>query len=224
MIDDPKALTETILQALRLTGTRALISRGWSKLGQDCVSDNNVFFLDDCPHEWLFGRVAAVVHHGGAGTTACGLFNGIPTLIVPFFGEYVLLYSSTRQLESRHADSIRSQPFWGKMVASAGAGPQPIPYRSLTTENLARAIIQCLKPETQSAARAGTDKMRSENGIRAAVASFHRHLPKDMQCQVLLDQAAAWTYKSNRTKIRLSKRAAATLIEASILKPEMLSP
>jgi UDP:flavonoid glycosyltransferase YjiC (YdhE family) len=87
VIEDPKTLTDTILQALQLTGTRALISRGWSKLGQVCNSNENVFFLYDCPHEWLFNRVAAVVHHGGAGTTACGLANGAPTLIVPFFGE-----------------------------------------------------------------------------------------------------------------------------------------
>jgi UDP:flavonoid glycosyltransferase YjiC (YdhE family) len=89
VIENPKALTDTILQALQLTGTRALVSRGWSKLGEGYDSNENVFFLDDCPHEWLFNRVAAVVHHGGAGTTACGLANGTPTLIVPFFGEYV---------------------------------------------------------------------------------------------------------------------------------------
>jgi UDP:flavonoid glycosyltransferase YjiC (YdhE family) len=89
VIEYPKALTETILQTLKLTGTRALVSRGWSKLGQGYDSSEDVFFLDDCPHEWLFSRVAAVVHHGGAGTTACGLANGTPTLIVPFFGEYV---------------------------------------------------------------------------------------------------------------------------------------
>lgn len=110
------------------------------------------------------------------------------------------------------------------MVASAGAGPQPIPYRSLTVENLARSILQCLEPETRSAAQTVASKMKVENGVKAAVASFHNHLPRDLQCQVLKDQPAAWTYKSNRTNIRLSKKAAATLIEASILKPDMLSP
>lgn len=92
VIDDPKALTDMILQALQLTGTRALISRGWSKLGQGYESNDDMFFIDDCPHEWLFSRVAAVVHHGGAGTTACGLANGAPTLIVPFFGECVVVF------------------------------------------------------------------------------------------------------------------------------------
>lgn len=87
VIDDPQSLTKMILEAIRITGVRALISRGWSNLGQDLESDDNIFFLGDCPHEWLFSRVKAVIHHGGAGTTACGLQNGAPTFIVPFFGE-----------------------------------------------------------------------------------------------------------------------------------------
>lgn len=120
--------------------------------------------------------------------------------------------------------TISSQPFWGNMVASAGAGPQPIPYRSLTVENLSRAIVQCLEPETRSAAQVLAAKMKKEDGVRTAVASFHRHLPRDIQCQVLPDQAAAWTYKSNRTNIRLSKRTAGALIRASILKPSVLTP
>lgn len=90
VVDDPKALTTMIMQAVRRLQIRAIVSRGWSNLGEGCESDENVFFLGDCPHEWLFTRVAAVVHHGGAGTTACGLLNGVPTFIVPFFGEYVL--------------------------------------------------------------------------------------------------------------------------------------
>lgn len=85
VIDDPKKMTQTILEAVRISGVRAIISRGWSKLGGRETPD--VFYLDDCPHEWLFQHVAAVVHHGGAGTTACGLLNGRPTTIVPFFGE-----------------------------------------------------------------------------------------------------------------------------------------
>lgn len=120
--------------------------------------------------------------------------------------------------------TIASQPFWGNMVASAGAGPQPIPYRSLTVENLSRAIVQCLEPETRSAAQVLATKMETEDGVRTAVASFHRHLPRDIRCQILSDQAAAWTYKSNRTNIRLSKRTAGALIKASILKPATLTP
>lgn len=78
-------MTRIILDAVQASGVRAIISRGWSKLGAE--ENENIMYLDDCPHELLFQHVAAVVHHGGAGTTACGLLNGRPTTIVPFFGE-----------------------------------------------------------------------------------------------------------------------------------------
>jgi UDP:flavonoid glycosyltransferase YjiC (YdhE family) len=87
VIDDPENMTAILLAAVKATGVRAIISRGWSKLGGEEVP--NVLYLGDCPHEWLFQHVAAVVHHGGAGTTACGLLNGRPTTIIPFFGELV---------------------------------------------------------------------------------------------------------------------------------------
>jgi UDP:flavonoid glycosyltransferase YjiC (YdhE family) len=93
VLDNPAAMTRLILDAVRTSGTRAIISRGWSNLGSDMPPEEidaaNILFIDDCPHEWLFQHVSVVVHHGGAGTTACGLRNACPTIIVPFFGEYV---------------------------------------------------------------------------------------------------------------------------------------
>jgi UDP:flavonoid glycosyltransferase YjiC (YdhE family) len=80
-------MTKLILEAVKTAGVRALISKGWSGLGKGGSSSSQVMYLDDCPHEWLFQNVSAVVHHGGAGTTACGLRYGKPTLVVPFFGE-----------------------------------------------------------------------------------------------------------------------------------------
>lgn len=85
VIDNPEEMTRTLVEAVRATGVRAIISKGWSNLGG--IDSDDVLFLGDCPHEWLFANVAAVFHHGGAGTTACGLLNGRPTTIVPFFGE-----------------------------------------------------------------------------------------------------------------------------------------
>lgn len=91
VLDDPAAMTKSIMSAIRMSGVRAIISKGWSKLGSDLTldetNDTNVLFIDDCPHEWLFQHVSVVVHHGGAGTTACGIRNACPTIIVPFFGE-----------------------------------------------------------------------------------------------------------------------------------------
>lgn len=87
VVDDPQRLTNIVLEAVSRAGVRAIVSKGWSDLAGP--PNPNVFYIGDCPHGWLFQHVAAVVHHGGAGTTACGLLNGRPTAIVPFFGEYV---------------------------------------------------------------------------------------------------------------------------------------
>ncbi|KAL6355846.1 hypothetical protein LRP88_09429 [Fusarium phalaenopsidis] len=185
VLDDPQRMSEMILEAVRITGTRALISRGWSKL--DGPASSNVMFLGDCPHEWLFQHVAAVVHHGGAGTTACGLLNGRPTTIVPFFGD---------------------QPFWGNMVAAAGAGLEPIPQKSLTVDNLVDAIRFCLTQEAADSAAKIAGKMRSEMGVKAAVASFHNHLPRDeLECDIIKGQPAVWTCSKKNRRLKLSKPA-----------------
>ncbi|KAF9242215.1 CAZyme family GT1 [Penicillium roqueforti] len=195
VIEDPLAMTATLVKAVRSWGGRAIISRGWSKLGEE-ESDDQIFYLEDCPHEWLFQKVAAVVHHGGAGTTACGLRFGRPSLIVPFFGD---------------------QLFWGNMVASRGVGPIPIPHRTLNAENLAEAIRFCLHPDTLTAAGDLAREMTEEAGVSAAVASFHRNLPIDkMKCQFLDSEPAVWQLKQNgKTPINLSKMAAGILLENS---------
>ncbi|KAG6304309.1 hypothetical protein E4U44_008644, partial [Claviceps purpurea] len=137
VVEDPNSMTQMIFEAIRLAGIRALVSKGWGGLGaEDCGNPESVFMLGDVPHDWLFERVSAVVHHGGAGTTATGIKAGKPTLVVPFFGD---------------------QPFWGAMIAKANAGPEPIPYKDLTAEKLAEAIKICLEPNTLArAAELGT--------------------------------------------------------------------
>ncbi|KAJ6730632.1 STEROL 3-BETA-GLUCOSYLTRANSFERASE UGT80B1 [Salix viminalis] len=84
-LEDPKNTMDIILEALKETGQRGIVDRGWGDLG------NSSSFLKDCPHDWLFPQCAAVVHHGGAGTTATGLRAGCPTTIVPFFGDQFFL-------------------------------------------------------------------------------------------------------------------------------------
>ncbi|KAJ2898613.1 hypothetical protein MKZ38_003810 [Zalerion maritima] len=196
VIDDLDRMTHTILEAVRSTGARALISRGWSSLGggAENIEGDDIFYLGDCPHEWLFQNVAAVIHHGGAGTTACGLLNGRPTTIVPFFGD---------------------QPFWGNMVAAAGAGPEPIPQKTLNTNNLANAIQFCLTREAFDAAQGIAAKMRAESGVQAAVKSFHSHLPvRDMQCDILKGQPASWVHKGKGgVNVKLSKVAVGILVD-----------
>ena len=88
VVDHPQAMTNMVFEAIRMAGVRALVSKGWGRLGSsDFQLPDNVFLLDSVPHGWLFEHVSAVVHHGGAGTTAAGLAAGKSTVIVPFFGD-----------------------------------------------------------------------------------------------------------------------------------------
>ncbi|KAJ7705308.1 hypothetical protein B0H17DRAFT_664811 [Mycena rosella] len=201
VIDDSQRMSAILLEAVQAVGVRAIISRDWSKL--DGPALQNVLYLGDCPHEWLFQHVSAVVHHGGAGTTACGLLNGKPTAIVPFFGD---------------------QPFWGNMVAAAGAGPKPIPHRELDLDNLVAAIAFCLTPEAAAAAQAICEKMRAEeSGVTSAVASFHANLPLEpLQCDIFINRPAAWVLKKGKRKIRLSKLAAEVLVQDMGTDPKAL--
>ncbi|TGO82354.1 hypothetical protein BPOR_0852g00010 [Botrytis porri] len=192
VMEDPQKKTATIMAAVQDCGVRAIVSKGWSKLGQE-VENENVLFIDDCPHEWLYKHVAAIIHHGGAGTTACGLLNGRPTAIVPFFGD---------------------QPFWGNMVAAAGAGPAPIEQKSLTVSTLSNAIKFLLSPNAKAAAQVLASRIQHENGVREAVNSFHRNLPvKALSCELIPQLPATWYWKKSRKHLKLSHQAAAILVE-----------
>lgn len=196
VIDEPSRMTDDLVNTVHCLGIRAIISKGWSGLGEGMKDvSKDILFIDDCPHEWLFQRVAAVVHHGGAGTSACGLRNGCPTVVVPFFGD---------------------QPFWGEMIASAKAGPSPIPHKQLTSEKLKDAIAFCLTTEAKTAAQSLASQMASESGVQAAVLSFHANLPFEaMQCDLTRTGAATWIYKKD--SIRLCKSAAQILLENGVI-------
>ena len=145
---NPEETADLVLQALEKTGQRAILSAGWSGMRTENLPDH-AFLVNSVPHAWLFPRVAAVVHHGGAGTTAAGLRAGIPTVIIPFFGD---------------------QGFWGQRVADLGVGTAPIPRKQLTVERLAQAIQTAVddRPMRQRAASLG-EKIRAEDGVANAV-------------------------------------------------------
>ena len=201
VVDDPDKFTSLILKAVKKAGVRALVSKGWGGLGDEDNTPENIFMLENTPHDWLFPRVSVVVHHGGAGTTAIGLKCGKPTMIVPFFGD---------------------QPFWGAMVAKAGAGAhEAIPYKRLTVDALAEGIKQCLSPEAKKAAeRLAEDIAEEGDGAKNAVEAFHRHLAMrgehSMRCSILPDHVAVWTLK--HSNLRLSALAAELLIEKKKIK------
>jgi sterol 3beta-glucosyltransferase len=110
---------------------------------------DDIFMLESAPHEWLFPQVAAVIHHGGSGTTGAGLRAGKPTIICPF---------------------IADQPFWGHRVHELGVGPAPIPQKKLTVETLAAAIETAVTNKTmQTKAAELGEKIRGERGVETAV-------------------------------------------------------
>ncbi len=196
VLNDPNAMTELIFQAVRETGQRVLLSKGWGGMGAEELNiPESVFMLGNVPHDWLFKRVSCVVHHGGAGTTAAGIAAGRPTVVVPFFGD---------------------QPFWGAMVARAGAGPDPIPHKHLTAQKLADAISFCLKPESLTRAEALANKIANERGDEMGARYFHQYLEVDrLRCTLAPSRSAVWRIK--RTQIRLSAFAACTLANESLL-------
>jgi len=140
--------TEMMVKALALSGHRGLLARGWNGLNQDVQLPNTVFMVESAPHTWLFPQVAAVVHHGGAGTTAAGVRAGVPSIIVP------------------HAVD---QPMWGQRIAELGVGPQPIPRKQLTAERLAQAITATNDAAMRARAGALGRTIRAENGVARAV-------------------------------------------------------
>ena len=152
---DPLAVGQLVRRAVGRLGLRAILATGRGGLAVEQIPAG-ILLLEKAPHDWLFPRVAAVVHHGGAGTTGAGLRAGKPTLVCPFSGD---------------------QPFWGQRVHALGAGPAPIPIRKLTVETLA-AALERLTTDSLIAARADElgRLIRGEDGVGRAVAWIESYL------------------------------------------------
>ncbi|MFR9803185.1 glycosyltransferase [Pseudonocardia sp. RS010] len=147
---------DAVLRALEANRLRGVVATGWGGLTAGTAPSDDVLVVDAVPHEWLFDRVAAVVHHGGAGSTAAGLRAGRPTLICPFLGD---------------------QPFWGARVHGVGAGPAPLPARRLA-EGLTSRLADLVRNEAyrQCAARLGRS-IRDEDGLGRGVAILESLVP-----------------------------------------------
>jgi sterol 3beta-glucosyltransferase len=115
----------------------------------DIASDTNVITIPPVPFGWLFPRMAAVVHHGGAGTTAEGFHAGVPTLICPFFGD---------------------QPGWARLSVDLGVGAWPIKRSRLTVSRLAAGLREATgTPALQDNAHALAERLAKEDGVTNAV-------------------------------------------------------
>ncbi|KAK7350280.1 hypothetical protein VNO77_08693 [Canavalia gladiata] len=156
-VQEPKKMTQIIVDALESTGQRGIINKGWGGLGNLAEPKDSIYLLDNCPHDWLFLHCKAVVHHGGAGTTAAGLRAACPTAIVPFFGD---------------------QPFWGDRVHARGVGPPPIPVDEFSLPKLVDAIKFLLDPKVKERAIELARAMENEDGVTGAVKAFFKQLPQ----------------------------------------------
>jgi UDP:flavonoid glycosyltransferase YjiC (YdhE family) len=155
---DPQETTKLAVESLARAGQRGVLSAGWGGLQREALPET-VLMIDAVPFNWLFPQMAAVVHHGGAGTTSIGLWAGVPAIITPFMGD---------------------QPFWGRRVYELGVGSQPIPRRQLTTERLVAAIERVISDTAmrERAARLG-ERIRAEDGIAQAVEIIERRFSQN---------------------------------------------
>lgn len=156
---NPEEMSDIVIKALAQVGQRGVLMTGWGALSQASLPDT-IFRVEEIPHDWLFPQMAAVVHHGGAGTTSAGLRAGVPSVIIPFFSD---------------------QFFWARRVQELGLGPPPIPRKSLSVDGLAAAIANAVSDTGMQARALELGKLiRAENGVAQAVAAFqlHCHLPK----------------------------------------------
>lgn len=143
---DPGVLGRTVIEALAMAGKRGLLATGGGALEVAQVPDH-VHVIASAPHDQLFKRVSAALHHGGAGTTGASLRAGLPTIICPFFGD---------------------QPFWGRRIAQLGAGPAPIDRKRLDVETLAAAFRAAANADTKRRAAVIGEQISAERGVHNA--------------------------------------------------------
>jgi len=150
----PQVVTALVVEALERAGQRGVLHSGWDGLAELRLPET-IFPVDSIPHDWLFPRMAAIVHHGGAGTTAAALRAGRPAVVVPFFAD---------------------QPFWARRVYELGVGPYPLPRARLTAARLADAITAAVyDPTMLERAVALGERLRAEDGVSEAVRVLMRY-------------------------------------------------
>jgi sterol 3beta-glucosyltransferase len=148
--EDPAALTRLMTDVVHKLGVRAVLLSGWGSLSESPSHD--LFVAREVPHDWLLPQMAAVVHHGGAGTTAAACTAGVPSLVIPF---------------------TMDQPFWASRIEALGVGPRAIPRKQLTADRLTSGIHEAISnQDIRRRATALGERIRREDGVGAAVAAF----------------------------------------------------
>lgn len=169
--EDPEAITDLLVAALRRVGRRAIIQQGWSGLATRELP-SSIHAAGFVPHNYLFSHAACIVHHGGGGTAAAAFRAGVPSIFVP------------------HA---ADQPMWAQLVHEMGCSVPPIPFLELTADRLADAIVTTLTtPHYAQAVAALGQKIRAEQGVKRA-----RQLIEQLLSNLGLDNRSAETTESD---------------------------
>ncbi|HEU5267723.1 MAG TPA: nucleotide disphospho-sugar-binding domain-containing protein [Jatrophihabitans sp.] len=141
-----------VATAVKRAGIRAVVQSGWAELAP---AGDDILPIGDLPHDWLFPRMAAVVHHAGAGTTGAGLRAGVPAVPVPVAVD---------------------QPFWAARLHRLGVAPHPIPLTDLTANALAGALRSCIdEPAYRRRAAELGRRIRAEDGPADVLAVVARN-------------------------------------------------
>ena len=145
---DAVQMAVLVTAAIKQADCRAIV-QGWPEAADVFATQSNMLHAGSIPHNWLFNRASAIVHHGGFGTTAATFRAGKPGIVIPH---------------------IIDQFLWGQKVAELSVGPEPIPRSKLTVENLAAALKQAqIDEQMQSCAGQLGEQIRQENGLETAV-------------------------------------------------------
>jgi len=150
VVGDSQRLLGEMLAGIRSSGHRVVLVTGRTGFGVAPADD--LYVIEAVPNHWLYPQMAAVIHHGGAGTTAAGLRAGTPTIITPVMGD---------------------QTFWGKRVAAIGAGPDPLPAKKISASAIESRVRRVMQDRmiAERVAAIG-DSIRSEDGIGSAIATI----------------------------------------------------
>ncbi len=142
-------------RALQRCGRRGILLDNRPEGEETPLPDGVMRIAGEVPYDWLFGRAAVAVHHGGAGTVAAALRAGVPSVVIPV---------------------LPDQAFWAWRVAALGAGPPPITPDRLTAERLSAAIARAATdPEMRHRCRLLAEEISAEDGVGKAVEAFERH-------------------------------------------------
>lgn len=192
IIKDPEKLSKIIMEAARKEQVRVVVQSNWTKL--DTSSEPLCCDIGGCPHDWLLPKCCAVIHHGGAGTTASGLRYGLPTFVCPFFADQFL---------------------WGHMVHRAKVGPKPCPVNDLTADILAEKFRELTSEETKKNAVELSKKMSKENGVANGLKHFLDYLPRDNFCSdvsLIMGEVRIARFRLLHSQVKISSEIAARLV------------